>query len=147
MPTTTVQFQNVEQWEGGGASNLPNAIDGDDATYANLSTGGDGSSTSLRFWSPVVPGDLDTLNSVDVRLVRQYSSEPGKGIASVARVYSRESDVAAWVVRYDGGVDATAKQTDLVSIPVSNLADLQVLVENFDTPAGGGSPDPPDVGA
>ena len=147
MATATVQFQNVEQWVGAGATNLANAIDGDDNTYATLPSAGDGGVSSLRFWNPVIPADFGTLTTLTLRLVRQYSASPGRGDPSVARVYTREADLAAWVMRYDGGVDHLAKQTDTVVIPVTNLADLQVLVENYDTPAdGGGTPDPPFTG-
>lgn len=146
MPTTTVQFQNVEAWEGTSGS-LSNAIDGDDGTAATISQPADGASASIRLWNPTVPGDLTSLISVTLHAVRQFASSPGRGYPNVARIYSRESDGAAWTVRYDAGVDYLAKQTTDTVIPVTSLADLQILVENYNTPAGGGDPDPPDVGA
>jgi len=144
VPVTTIQFQTVENWEGTG-TDLANVIDGNDATYGTVTQPGDGLSHSIRLTNPNIPGDFSSLNSLTLRALRLYSLGAGRGEASVARIYYRESDAAAWNIGYDGTVDDTTPQTDTFVIPVTTLADLQILVENYNTPAGGGSPDPPPV--
>lgn len=146
MATATVQFQNVEDWVVGSSAgvNLSNIIDADDATAGRLPNPNPGDAHSVRLWNPSVPADFGSLNSLTLRVVRKSQSAAGRGDPNVHRVYSREADGDPWVQRWDGNV-ADTKQTDTFVVPVTTLANLQILIESFSQPAGGGDPDPPDV--
>ncbi len=142
MATATVQWATVEQWAGSG-SNHARVIDADDDTFGSIAQPGEDIAWSMRLTGLQLPADFGSLNSLSVRAVRQYASAAGRSAPNVARIYSRESDGDAWVQRWDGGVDASAKQTDIVSIPVTNPANLQILVESFNPAASGNKPPPP----
>lgn len=148
MPSATIEFQNVEVWDAGLSphSDLDNIVDGDDGTFGTIVADADDQSSSVRLWNPSLPGDFGSVDNLDIRIRWSFSANAGGQQPSEALIYSRESDGAAWVQRLRTEVDGATPEIDtIVSLPVTNLANLQILVENFNAPGGGGDPDLPDV--
>jgi len=138
----TVRFQSIEVFGGNPAmvADLQNMIDSDAGTSGTI-TGETGVSTGVLLKDPLIEGSVSGLTEITFQV--EWRDLTASKASEIASIYRREGDGAEWVEMFSQEITTLGWITTSLTVPITNLADLQILIEYYFGPSGTAPPDPP----